>query len=110
MTGIYDTALTIGWLAVIGTAIMAIVRGGAWLDTRIGKVVSPTAIKVVALELEIDDIERALNAFRLEVANTYVTSRTMERIEARIEEGFKAQREENGELRRLLLQVIAAKT
>ncbi len=107
MTALYDHVLTFsGLIAVIGF-VVAIVKGGAWLDARTGRATSPLATSITALHMEHDMLARALSDFKVEASRIFVTNEAVARMEARIDDGFRGLRADMSETRQIVLRAIA---
>ncbi|GJE70297.1 hypothetical protein [Methylorubrum podarium] len=70
--------------------------------------VSPLTIDMAAAKIEIRQLDEKLNAFKIEVARTYVTGDVITRLERRIDDLVSSVRDEM-ETRREMLQAITGR-
>jgi hypothetical protein len=58
------------------------------------------------LQAQVTECQRALDNFRVEVAQKYVTNEAIGRVEGQLYEGFRAMRSEMESLREALMRVL----
>jgi biopolymer transport protein ExbB/TolQ len=68
--------------------------------------VSPLTIDMAAAKIEIRALDEKLNAFKIEVARTYVTGDVIQRLERRIDDLVTSVRAEMKETRETMLKAI----
>ena len=105
----------IAWVQVFALAFF-LVSLGKLADWVVGKVkggtaaaVSPLTIDMAAAKIEIAALNEKLNAFKIEVARTYVTGDVIQRLERRIDDLVTSVRDEMKETRREMLQAITGR-
>ncbi|KQP50850.1 hypothetical protein ASG40_13060 [Methylobacterium sp. Leaf399] len=102
----------ITWASLIGCmlAVVAIVKGIDWLQARskagTTAAVSPLTIDMAAVKIEVSSVKDQLNAFKIEVARTYVTGDVITRLERRIDEMMLSVRDEMRETREQMLKAL----
>lgn len=86
---------------------------GKLIDWLVGKLragtkdaVSPLTIDMAAAKIEIRALDDKLNAFKIEVARTYVTGDVIHRLERRIDDLVTSVRGEMKETRETMLKAI----
>ncbi|KQU17729.1 hypothetical protein ASG63_09575 [Methylobacterium sp. Leaf94] len=100
------------WGAFIGFALFLVllIKGWDWiagkLKARETAAVSPLTIDMAAVKIQVASQADALNAFKVEVARTYVTGDVITRLERRIDDMVSSVREEMQETRREMLDAI----
>lgn len=102
----------ITWAQVVAFAVFLFSLGKT-ADWLIGKLrtgtkeaVSPLTIDMAAAKIEIRSLEEKLNAFKIEVARTYVTGDVIHRLERRIDDMVTSVREEMKETRETMLSAF----
>lgn len=102
----------IAWVQVFALAFF-LVSVGKLADWVVGKVkggtaaaVSPLTIDMAAAKIEIAALNEKLNAFKIEVARTYVTGDVIQRLERRIDDMVTSVRDEMKETRETMLKAI----
>ncbi len=87
---------------------------GTLIDWLVGKLragtkdaVSPLTIDMAAAKIEIASLNEKLNAFKIEVARTYVTGDVIHRLERRIDDLVTSVRDEMKETRDIMLRAIS---
>ncbi|ACB27615.1 hypothetical protein [Methylobacterium radiotolerans] len=102
----------ITWAQLIALALflIALGKGADWiigkLRTGTKEAVSPLTIDMAAAKLEIRSLEDKLNAFKIEVARTYVTGDVITRLERRIDDMVTSVRSEMAETREAMLKAF----
>ncbi|MFG7490136.1 hypothetical protein [Methylorubrum rhodesianum] len=93
--------------------LFALGKGADW---AIGKLragtkdaVSPLTIDMAAAKIEIRQLDEKLNAFKIEVARTYVTGDVISRLEHRIDDMVTSVRQEMKETRDMMLKAITGR-
>ncbi|GJE75897.1 hypothetical protein [Methylorubrum suomiense] len=71
--------------------------------------VSPLTIDMAAAKIEIASLNEKLNAFKIEVARTYVTGDVITRLEQRIDVLVNSVRDEMKETRDIMLKAITGR-
>ncbi|GAA0267115.1 hypothetical protein LNAOJCKE_2973 [Methylorubrum aminovorans] len=106
----------ITWAQVVALAafLFALGKGADWV---IGKLragtkdaVSPLTIDMAAAKIEIRQLDEKLNAFKIEVARTYVTGDVITRLERRIDDLVSSVRDEMKETRQTMLKAITGRS
>jgi hypothetical protein len=72
--------------------------------------VSPLTIDMAAAKLDIRALDDKLNAFKIEVARTYVTGDVITRLERRIDDMVTSVRDEMKETREAMLKAFMRRT
>ncbi|ARO56301.1 conserved protein of unknown function [Methylorubrum extorquens] len=105
----------ISWAQVVALALF-LVGLAKLVDWITGKLragtkdaMSPLTIDVAAAKIEIRQLDEKLNAFKIEVARTYVTGNVIARLERRIDDLVSSVRDEMKETRREMLQAITGR-
>lgn len=111
-----DTSFLAGgaitWAALFAFAafIVALLKAVDWVGTKLKAretaAVSPLTIDMAAVKIQVASQADALNAFKVEVARTYVTGDVITRLERRIDDMVHSVREEMQETRREMLDAI----
>ena len=102
----------ITWAQLIALALflIALGKGADWvigkLRTGTKEAVSPLTIDMAAAKIEIRSLEEKLNAFKIEVARTYVTGDVITRLERRIDDMVSSVRGEMKETREAMLKAF----
>jgi hypothetical protein len=102
----------ITWAALVAFAVfqIAVLKGwdaiGAKLKTREKEAVSPLAIELQAVKLNVERQGEALNAFKVEVAQKYVTGDVITRLEGRIDGMVSSVRSEMQTMRAEILEAL----
>lgn len=102
----------ITWAALVAFALfqIAVLKGwdaiGARMKTREKEAVSPLAIELQTVKLNLERQGKDLNDFKVEVARTYVTGDVISRLEGRIDAMVSSVREEMRETREAMLDAI----
>ncbi|KQT88946.1 hypothetical protein [Methylobacterium sp. Leaf466] len=102
----------ITWAGLVACmlAVVAIVKGIDWLQARskagATAAVSPLTIDMAAVKIEVSSVKDQLNAFKIEVARTYVTGDVITRLERRIDEMMLSVRDEMRETREQMLKAL----
>ncbi|CAO4167887.1 hypothetical protein [Methylorubrum aminovorans] len=105
----------ITWAQVFAFALflVALIKGSDWLAAKMRTgtkdAVSPLTIDMAAAKIEIAALNEKLNAFKIEVARTYVTGDVITRMERRIDDLVTSMREEMAATRREMLQAITGR-
>ena len=102
----------ITWAQVVAFAVFLFSLGKT-ADWLIGKLrtgtkeaVSPLTIDMAAAKIEIRSLDEKLNAFKIEVARTYVTGDVITRLERRIDDMVTSVRGEMKETREAMLKAF----
>ncbi|MCP1539015.1 hypothetical protein [Methylorubrum extorquens] len=105
----------ITWAYVVAFALF-LVGLGKLVDWITGKLragtkdaVSPLTIDMAAAKIEIRQRDEKLNAFKIEVARTYVTGDVISRLEHRIDDMVTSVRQEMKETRGMMLKAITGR-
>lgn len=105
----------ITWAQVVALALF-LVGVGKLIDWLVGKLrtgtkdaVSPLAIDITAAKIEIRALDEKLNAFKIEVARTYVTGDVIHRLERRIDDMVASVRDEMKDTREAMLRAFAGR-
>ncbi|GLS44347.1 hypothetical protein [Methylobacterium brachythecii] len=102
----------ISWPALIAFALFlfALGRAADWVGTKLkagtDKAVSPLTVDMAAVKIQIASQAEQLNAFKVEVARTYVTGDVITRLERRIDDMVTSVRHEMTETREAMLQAF----
>lgn len=102
----------ITWAQLIALALFlfAVGRGVDWIvgkmRTGTKEAVSPLTIDMAAAKIEIRSLDEKLNAFKIEVARTYVTGDVITRLERRIDDMVTSVRDEMKETREAMLKAF----
>lgn len=102
----------ITWAGLVACmlAVVAIVKGLDWLQARskagTTAAVSPLTIDMAAAKIEIASVREQLNAFKIEVARTYVTGDVITRLERRIDDMVSSVREEMRDTRDAMIKAF----
>lgn len=102
----------ITWAGLVACmlAVVAIVKVIDWLQARskagTTAAVSPLAIEVASNKIDIGSVKDLLNAFKVEVARTYVTGDVITRLERRIDDMVKTVHDEMRETRDTMLKAF----
>ncbi|WP_375453701.1 hypothetical protein [uncultured Methylobacterium sp.] len=80
--------------------------GLAKLKAGTDKAVSPLTVDMAAVKIQIASQNDLLNAFKVEVARTYVTGDVITRLERRIDDMVSSVREEMRETREAMMQAF----
>lgn len=105
----------ITWAALIAFALfqIAVLKGwdaiGAKLKTREKEAVSPLAIELQTVKLNLERQGEALNAFKVEVAQKYVTGDVITRLEGRIDGMVSSVRAEMQTMRGEILEALVGR-
>lgn len=102
--------ITWGQIVALAVFLFALGKGADWIIGRLRTgtkdAVSPLTIDLQAARLDIAALNEKLNAFKIEVARTYVTGDVITRLERRIDDLVTSVRDEMKETRREMLQAI----
>jgi hypothetical protein len=105
----------ITWAQIVALALF-LVGPGKLVDSLTGKLragtkdaVSPLTIDMAAAKIEIRQLDEKLNAFKIEVARTYVTGDVITRLERRIDDLVSSVRDEMKETRDMMLKAITVR-
>ena len=111
-----DTSFLAGgpitWAALFAFAafVVGLLKAVDWIGTKLKAretaAVSPLTIDMAAVKIQVASQADALNAFKVEVARTYVTGDVITRLERRIDDMVSSVREEMQETRREMLDAI----
>lgn len=102
----------VSWAQLIGFGLFVIGLGklADWIAGRFKsstkEAVSPLTIDMAAAKLEIRRVEDTLNAFKVEVAQKYVTGDVITRLESRIDAMVASVRDEMRETREAMLRAF----
>lgn len=102
----------ITWPALVAcvVALWGLAKAVDWaigkLKTGTDRVVSPLTIDMAAAKLDIRALDDKLNAFKIEVARTYVTGDVITRLEKRIDDMVSAVHDEMRDMREAVLKAI----
>lgn len=102
----------ITWAQLIALALFlfSVGKGVDWivgkLRTGTKEAVSPLTIDMAAAKIEIRSLDEKLNAFKIEVARTYVTGDVITRLERRIDDMVSSVRDEMKETREAMLKAF----
>lgn len=105
----------ITWAQVFTFALflVALIKGSDWIAAKMrtgtNDAVSPLAIDMASAKIEIRQIEEKLNAFKIEVARTYVTGDVISQLEHRIDDMVTSVRQEMKETRDMMLKAITGR-
>lgn len=116
MDATFLAAGPITWAQVFAFALflVGLLKGSDWLagKMRAGTkdAVSPLTIDITAAKLEIRQLDEKLNAFKIEVARTYVTGDVITRLERRIDDLVSSVRDEMKETRQTMLKAITGRS
>ena len=91
--------------AVVGAAVQAVVEQRAGQEAA----VSPLQVDITAAKLRIDVLSGELNAFKIEVARTYVTGDAIQRLERRIDNMLESVRDDIKEMRELVVKATTGR-
>ncbi|WP_298967778.1 hypothetical protein [uncultured Methylobacterium sp.] len=98
-------------LAAFAAALVALGKLVDWGLSRLRAgtkdAVSPLAIDMAAVKLDIRVLDEKLNAFKIEVARTYVTGDVITRLERRIDDMVSSVRDEMQETRKQMMDAFA---
>lgn len=113
---IMDTSFLAGgpitWAALIAFTLflVAVLKAVDWifskLKTREQEAVSPLVLDLASVKLNVERQGDALNAFKVEVARTYVTGDVITRLESRIDAMVSSVRDEMRATRTELLDAV----
>ena len=102
--------VTWGAFVAFGLFIVALIKGWDWIGSKlkapVTAAVSPLTIDMAATKIEIASLKDQLNAFKIEVARTYVTGDVITRLERRIDDLVTSVREEMQETRREMMDAF----
>lgn len=105
----------ISWAQVVALALF-LVGLGKLVDWITGKLragtkdaMSPLTIDMAAAKIEIAALNEKLNAFKIEVARTYVTGDVISRLEQRIDDMVTSVRQEMKETRDMMPKAITGR-
>lgn len=102
----------ITWAQLVALAVFlfAVGKGTDWaigkLKGSAREAVSPLTIDMAAAKIEIRALDEKLNAFKIEVARTYVTGDVITRLERRIDDMVVSVRDEMKETREAMLKAF----
>lgn len=100
------------WTGFIGFALFLVgaLKGSDWIGSKLKAretaAVSPLTIDMAAVKIQVASHADALNAFKVEVARTYVTGDVITRLERRIDDMVSSVREEMRATRSELLEAV----
>ncbi|KAA0122189.1 hypothetical protein CIW48_19520 [Methylobacterium sp. P1-11] len=102
--------ITWAQLVALAAFLFALGKGVDWifgkLRTDTKEAVSPLTIDMAATKIEIRSLDEKLNAFKIEVARTYVTGDVITRLERRIDDMVTSVRGEMKETREAMLKAF----
>lgn len=97
-------------LLAFGAFLVALIKGWDWIASKLKAretaVVSPLTIDMAAVKIQVASQSDALNAFKVEVAQKYVTGDVITRLEGRIDAMVSSVREEMRTNRSELLDAV----
>jgi len=102
--------LTWGGLLAFALFLVGLIKGWEWIASKLKAretaAVSPLTIDMAAVKIQIASQAEALNAFKIEVAQKYVTGDVITRLESRIDGMVTSVREEMRATRSELLDAV----
>lgn len=93
--------------------VMGLGKLADWATSKLkagqSAVVSPLQVDITAAKLRIEVLAGELNAFKIEVARTYVTGDAIHRLERRIDDMLESVRGDMKETREIVLKAITGR-
>lgn len=112
MDASFLSAGPVSWPALVAFALFLFTLGRAvdWIGTKMragtDKAVSPLTVDMAAVKIQVASQADQLNAFKVEVARTYVTGDVITRLERRIDDMVTSVRDEVKETRDTMLRAF----
>ena len=107
-----NTTLTVGAMILIAGIIWSIFKARDWLDAKIAaqatSYIDPIKIELTATKINIENVSRDINAFKVQAAREFVTNDAVLRLEHRMDTGFDGIRHEIGTIRTDLIKAVTA--
>ena len=105
--------ITWGALFAFALFIVALLKGVDWIGSKLKarekEAVSPIAIELQTVKLNLERQGEALNAFKVEVAQKYVTGDVITRLEGRIDGMVSSVRAEMQTMRGEILEALVGR-